>query len=1044
MKPSGPVPSAPLQGLTPEALRTLLESLAQSPRQGVLHVTDGKQTREIGLLPDGQVLLEPEVWNPRRMGQFWLKKGKLASKEFEQLLARGQEGGKSLAERVADSTQATPEEAQELVRQRLEEELLRLCQWSGAQYRFTEGAPPGSLHPLRLRGDPVKLDWKPFVDRALQRLEDWQALALAYPLAESVFGLTESGQQSIRSSSESPLQQLGWLLDGSRSLETLIEDSPLSPFETLQLFAELHRQGGLREVAIGELRASVLQSGARSGLTTVRRIEAGLRRDPADPLYAEKMAERLKGLKKSAEAFDHYLRAARLHRQKKQSADALRCLEEARGCLPDSTSAVIALLEEMSQSDPQQSLRIEGLQAITLCCRKGDLEAATACSKILVRTFPADPELRIRSAEILLERGDLAGTLEQLEAAMPSASGAAMERVRELAGTLSARLPNDPRVRRLRRGKPQRERKATRVRLWMAAAAVAVVGTAILVAAVYERNARKLWRSLKAEAAEFEADGNLDRALERADLVSEKFPYSWISREGRAEATRLRGALEARKAKDHAWKLAEFARKRERFRDLREQEQKGPLPEVLSAYRDLAAWAKEHGEVAFTAEVESRVQRIEQYLAEAERLLSGAEQEISQGDLGKGRALIQQALARYPLAPGAAAARLPLGVESSPSGARVLLDQRPAGLTPLVLRVAPKGPVALRVELRGFLPQNRTADPAQNSVLRLLLEKELLWKFRTGGSVEAAPLIAGKLLLVPNRDAHLYAIDIESREVLWKHRAESLGDIVSTPAVANGRCYFGSNDHHVYAVDLETGKLLWKFKTGLFVQTSPVVSLDGSVVLAVSFDRFLYCIEAASGSLRWKAKLKGEPRGFLVVTDRLVLVGQDFGTVSAFEVSSGAPRWEVDLGAPCHLAAAIEDGAAFCATESGLVVSLSAKEGKAQWRQDLKFPFRAAPFVRAGTLWVAAQAGSVWSLGTRQGDPRWKTDLGGPVSGSPAANASLVAAGSDDHKMYFLAPQTGEILWTFQTQGKVKAPPAFGTDRIYFGSEDSTIYVIEP
>ena len=47
-------------------------------------------------------------------------------------------------------------------------------------------------------------------------------------------------------------------------------------------------------------------------------------------------------------------------------------------------------------------------------------------------------------------------------------------------------------------------------------------------------------------------------------------------------------------------------------------------------------------------------------------------------------------------------------------------------------------------------------------------------------------------------DGYLYAIDITSQELRWKHKAG--GAIRSTIVASDGLVYFGTLDNHVYAL----------------------------------------------------------------------------------------------------------------------------------------------------------------------------------------------------------------------------------------------------
>ena len=74
------------------------------------------------------------------------------------------------------------------------------------------------------------------------------------------------------------------------------------------------------------------------------------------------------------------------------------------------------------------------------------------------------------------------------------------------------------------------------------------------------------------------------------------------------------------------------------------------------------------------------------------------------------------------------------------------------------------------------------------------------------------------------------------------------------PVAADGRLFFGSSvDHHLYCVDLESGNVIWKFASGGPIRLAPTTS--GDRVLFGSDDGRVYCLEAATGKAVWKRQV---------------------------------------------------------------------------------------------------------------------------------------------------------------------------------------------
>jgi len=124
---------------------------------------------------------------------------------------------------------------------------------------------------------------------------------------------------------------------------------------------------------------------------------------------------------------------------------------------------------------------------------------------------------------------------------------------------------------------------------------------------------------------------------------------------------------------------------------------------------------------------------------------------------------------------------------------------------------------------------------------------ELLWKRKTGGSVQSSLAIAtpaagetnaAVAIYFGSDDGKLYALS-DKGDLLWTF--STLGPIRSSPIIdSNGDIYFGSDDGAVYAL-YPDGSLKWKIQTGGKVRSSPVIGLDKKLYIG-SDDGLLYCI----------------------------------------------------------------------------------------------------------------------------------------------------------------------------------------------------------
>lgn len=71
------------------------------------------------------------------------------------------------------------------------------------------------------------------------------------------------------------------------------------------------------------------------------------------------------------------------------------------------------------------------------------------------------------------------------------------------------------------------------------------------------------------------------------------------------------------------------------------------------------------------------------------------------------------------------------------------------------------------------------------------------------------------------------------------------GMIISSPVVSNGLVFVGARDSNIYAIDIQTGEVLWKKHTGGWVDATPLVYQDKIIV--PSRDGFIYTYVQKTG-----------------------------------------------------------------------------------------------------------------------------------------------------------------------------------------------------
>lgn len=99
---------------------------------------------------------------------------------------------------------------------------------------------------------------------------------------------------------------------------------------------------------------------------------------------------------------------------------------------------------------------------------------------------------------------------------------------------------------------------------------------------------------------------------------------------------------------------------------------------------------------------------------------------------------------------------------------------------------------------------------------------KMLWRFKTGGKVNARPALNNGVVYIGSDDAYLYALNSLTGAQNWRFQAAST--LRTSSVIAGQKVFFGSDDHNVYALNTAGGTVTWQFATGGAVDSSPVVA----------------------------------------------------------------------------------------------------------------------------------------------------------------------------------------------------------------------------
>jgi outer membrane protein assembly factor BamB len=181
----------------------------------------------------------------------------------------------------------------------------------------------------------------------------------------------------------------------------------------------------------------------------------------------------------------------------------------------------------------------------------------------------------------------------------------------------------------------------------------------------------------------------------------------------------------------------------------------------------------------------------------------------------------------------------------------------------------------------------------------------VVWTFRAGDSMLAAPAVSGGRVVFGSYDGKVYAVDERTGALRWTHDAKK--PVVSTPAVDGGRVVVGSRSYDLLGLDTNSGQPAWKrYLWFSWIESSAVVR-DGIAYVGSSDAGKLFAVETKTGAPAWETDVYGWPWATPAVTAERVYAGTigdlsypapGRGGLVALDRSSGAPVWWHPLPAP--------------------------------------------------------------------------------------------------------------------------------------------------
>lgn len=192
----------------------------------------------------------------------------------------------------------------------------------------------------------------------------------------------------------------------------------------------------------------------------------------------------------------------------------------------------------------------------------------------------------------------------------------------------------------------------------------------------------------------------------------------------------------------------------------------------------------------------------------------------------------------------------------------------------------------------------------------------------------------------PTRTGCTVAPLISNPRILWEREVGVQGWL-NNPIINEGVVYVGSagvaqnqrdNADGIYAFDLATGELVWRF--GAELDVNGVGYADGTVI-GTGDEGLVWALAAATGLPIWSDDLESPTFGNPLTVGGMAVIGDNSGTITAFDIRTGNRRWQHQLNGPIRGGASSNGEVIVVNSESREVIAVTL-DGTELWRMTVR------------------------------------------------------------------------------------------------------------
>jgi tetratricopeptide (TPR) repeat protein len=382
------------------------------------------------------------------------------------------------------------------------------------------------------------------------------------------------------------------------------------------------------------------------------------------------------------------------------------------------------------------------------------------------------------------------------------------------------------------------------------------------------------------------------------------------------------------------------------FKQAVQLEDKYDFAAALEIYRELES--EPSGEASLRAHFRDQIARN----ATICRLLEALSKATERGDFPAAQQQFRALTLGFPEIPFATIARLPLRIESLPTGANVECNGMVIGQSPCTLAYLPADENAITVTMPGFQAERTVIRGDQIGLFHTSLQLLPTFERKHENLVEQPPLAEDpEQTIFVDRGGCVVAVDRGDGHTLWTFRSGDLSGLLSRPFAHADEVVVGSLDGELRALDRATGAPRWSLPD---LPTEAGMVRTGDYLLLATTNHKLVAVDLSKHAVAASVVLPAAGRGAVQVHGSTVMCATEDGRMLAYSLPQLEPLWQRKLDGWGDLTSVCGEEALFVADERGHLGALDFASGEVRWQRARDTETFGAPIVNGSSILVAS------------------------------------------------------------------------------------------